>query len=148
MKVGVERHHDGGQLGGGVGMGQAAAERAPVADLRVGDVGHGGGQQGRDLRHLRAALETALAGHGADLEPAAVGADVGQLGHAVEVDQRGGLRQAEVHRRDQALAAGEELAVVGVFGEERERLVGRGGGIVLEWCRFHAGVPVRCSSRS
>ena len=96
--------------------------------------------KGRDLGDQWAAFERALAGHGADLAGRRwTRVDVGQVGHAVEVDQGGGLGQAKVHGRDQALAAGEEFAVIGVFGEQIERLLrgwwGRGIGMVLVSCR-------------
>ena len=51
-------------------MGQAAAQGATVADLRMGHFRHGCVQQRRNLRNQRVAFQPALAGHGAQAQPA------------------------------------------------------------------------------
>ena len=60
-------------------MGEAPSEGPPVADLRMGDEGHGLAQQRRALGHERIALQPPLAGHGADAQPAVLAADVVEL---------------------------------------------------------------------
>ena len=51
--------------------------------------------------------------------------DVGELGNAIEIDQHRRRGEPEVHRRNQALAAGERLGVGAVLGQQRQRLVQR-----------------------
>ena len=49
-----------------------------------------------------------MAGHGPDGEVVAVEPDVVQVGQVVDVDQQLGPGQAELHHRQQAVAAGDE----------------------------------------
>ena len=62
----VQGHGDRGQMAGGVGVGDVAAEGAAVPDLRPGDVGHGFGQQRRALGDQRVMLDGAGARHRSD----------------------------------------------------------------------------------
>ena len=54
---------------------------------------------------------------GPDPDAVGVGDDLVQLGQPVDVDQVGGGGQAHVEQRDQALAAGQDLAVVADLGQ-------------------------------
>ena len=55
---------------------------------------------------------------------AAVELDAGQARHAADVDQRRRLQQAQLHQRQQAMAAGDQLGAL-VLAQELERLVDR-----------------------
>src|SRR6266568_3767835 len=55
----------------------------------------------------------------------------------VDVDQHVGPCQPKVHRRNQALAAGQKPGVVAMFGLERKRVVQSRGGDVFERGRLH-----------
>ncbi len=92
----VEGDQGGGQLGGGVGVGDAAADGPARADLRVADLGQRRGDQGCGLGHERVALGLALAHGGADDELVALAGDLVQAGNAAQVDQQLGLGQAQV----------------------------------------------------
>src|SRR6516165_1688842 len=59
--------------------------------------------------------------HGADLQRAALELDTGQTLDAREVDQLRRTSETKLHRRQQRVAAGEELAV-GVLGEKAHGL--------------------------
>ena len=115
-------------------MGQAAADRPAVADLEVPDLGHRVGHERTALGDDARLLDGALACHAADGHPAVVDPDVGQAGHLVEVDQVGGPHEAKVQERHQTLPAGQDLRLVAVLGEQRQRLVeGRGRQVFEAW---------------
>ena len=65
--------------------------------------------------------------------------DALELGHPTDVHQRGGASQAEGQEGDEALAAGQDLGVGAVPGEEAERLLDRGGVVIAETGRLHRG---------
>jgi hypothetical protein len=68
------------------------------------------------------------------------GVGVGQAaaeGAAVQVDDVGGLREAEVQKRHQALAAGQDFGRVAVQRQQVQRLCQAGWVVVLEGGRFH-----------
>ena len=55
----------------------------------------------------------------ADGDVVAVVADVRQVAQAADVDEHARLGQAQLHQRQQAVAAGEELGLVAVLADER-----------------------------
>ena len=57
-----------------------------------------------------------LGRHGADDDVVAVGADAFELGDAGEIDEMRRRGEAQLHHRDQAVAAGERAAVVAQIG--------------------------------
>ena len=60
LELGVERERHRGQLGRGVGVGDRAADGAPVADLEVADEGDGLGEQRHGLAAPASSCSTAL----------------------------------------------------------------------------------------
>jgi len=60
-----------------------------------------------------------------------------QLGDAVDVEELRRAREAEVHHRRQALAAGEDLALLAVRGEQIEQRLDRRERVILEGGRLH-----------
>ena len=68
----------------------------------------------------------------ADGHMVSVVADVRQVGQPADVDQHRRRRQPQLHQRQQRVAAGEQLGVVAVLGEQRDRVVGRVGPDVVE----------------
>ena len=64
-------------------------------------------------------------------------ADVRQVGDAADVDEHARLGEAQLHQRQQAVAAGEELGIVAVLADEADRLVGGAGTDVVEGGRNH-----------
>ena len=57
-----------------------------------------------------------------------------------DVDQHARLGEAQLHQRQQAVAAGEELGLVAVLGRQADGLLGRAGPDVVERGGDH-GVP-------
>ena len=88
----------------------------------------------------------ALPRHRAEADLAVLLADVGERRDPVQVDERGGPRQAEVQQRHQALAAGQHLGVAAVAAQRRERLVEARGRVVLELGRFHCSEVLEVGS--
>jgi hypothetical protein len=58
--------------------------------------------------------------------------DTAQLIDAAEIDQEGRRSQPELQRRDQCMAAGEQLGVVGIVLQQADRLGKRGCANVVE----------------
>jgi hypothetical protein len=59
-------------------------------------------------------------------------AHIGEVADATDVDEHGRRREPQLHERQQRHAAREELCVLAVLGDERQRLVGRAGAHVVE----------------
>ena len=99
-----------GQVGRRVAVCQRAADRAPVPDLRVP---HLPGRV-RQQRHLAGqqlgGLQLTVPGQRSDGHVAAPVLDVGQAGDPPEVDENLGHGQAQLHERQQRVAAGKKLA--------------------------------------
>ena len=108
LDLGVEREHRRRVVRRRIGVREAAAERAAIADLRVAD----------RRRRPRPAPDTCRGAardvatswwvvRGADLDRAVLLADAGQPGDARDVDERARLAQPQLHQRHQAVAAGD-----------------------------------------
>ena len=91
--------------------------------------------------HRRRRLHRIVGGHGADDEGAALLLDAGQPGHLAKVDEVRGPGEPELHRRQQAVAAGQQLGVVLVLAQQIERFLDRAGGVVVELGWIHARGP-------
>ena len=118
-------------------MGEAAADGAAVANLRVRDVADGLGQQRPAARHGGIGLDRRLPRHGADAERSFLDRDTAKRRDAVEIDQNGGPRQAEVEQRHQALPAGERPRVRPVRGQQGDGVCHLGRALVGERRRLH-----------
>ena len=109
-----------------------------VPHLRVADLG------GR-VRDDRAVLgEQGVGGdrrvprEGADRDVRAAVADVREVGEPSEVDELRRPRDPELQRRDQRLAARQELRVATARGEELDCVLDALGDVVVERCGDHA----------
>ena len=78
-----------------------------------------------------------MAGERADRDPVAVLADVAEVVEPADVDEHARACDAELHRRDQGVPAGEQLRVL-VTAEELDRLLDRPGPLVRERRGDHA----------
>jgi hypothetical protein len=135
----VEGGDDGGPVGSDVGGGEGAAEGAAVADERVADEPGGGGQQRHGGQHGAMVFDLAVGGHRADPDGAAVDGDAAQLRNPVDVDQDARAGVAQLHGRQQRVAAGEQGGVGGVPGEQLQGFGEVGGPVVVERRGDHAG---------
>jgi hypothetical protein len=92
-------------------------------------------------RHARldqlGSLDGVLTGEGADDHAAVVRANVREIGDAIDVDQRLGMREPEIEQRDEALAARQDLGAIPVIREQAERFVDGTRSEVLESRRLH-----------
>ena len=106
-------------------MAEIAADGATITDLRVRDVRQRFTKHGKIPGQAGVVLERAIAGQRADAGAATGSADPGQFADLIDVDQDGRPGQAKIHGRYQALATGEKLRLVAVFGLQQERLLQR-----------------------
>src|SRR5438067_4116039 len=136
----IASDRDTGQLGRRIGVREAAADRAAIADLVVRDVLHRCHQQ--RLRGLEALVVLDVAPAHARAEPHAICADrdAGELVQLAEIHEQRWRAEAKGERRDQALAARERLGS-GVGGEEAQRLGKRCRCCIVEARQLH------CSGR-
>jgi hypothetical protein len=63
--------------------------------------------------------------------------DTRQLAETIDVDQYGRPRQTKIHRRDQALPAGQKAGFIAMFGLQGKRVVERRSCDIFEWSRLH-----------
>ena len=142
----AEREHHRRQVRRGVAVGQRTGERAAVANLRVADF-TGRSREERDvLGEDLAVLDVVVAGEPTDRDVVAGVVDVREVAEAAHVDEhrRGG--EAELHERQQRVPAGEDLGVVAVLGEQRDRFVDGVGACVGELGRDHERLPALMAS--
>ena len=132
--AGQHEHHR--HLGGGIGMAEAADDGAAVADRDVRDMRHRLADERVGLVRGVAQLELAMPGHRLDDDLAVLDRDAGEAGDVLDVDEAGRAGETEVHRRDEALPAGEHHRS-GIGGEKRDRLADRLRRTVFEERRLH-----------
>ncbi len=137
----AERQRRRPEVARGVGVGERASERAAVAHLLVGELGGGLGDQPGVLAHQVAGPHVVVGRHRADHEGVAVVPDAAQAVDPAEVDHHLGRVQAHPEHRQQALPTGQDLRLVTVLGECRERVLDRGRRHVVELCGDHAPAP-------
>ena len=124
-------------------MRQIAANRGEVAHDRVGDDGAGLVCAGVAPPHHVGAFQRALAHHRADDQRAITLFEGVQPGDLAQINDIGRGGQAKLHQRDQALAASEDLRIVGMRLERLPDLRQAGGGKVGELVRYHERPPWR-----
>ena len=133
----VEGYRHRGQVARRVGVGKAAADGAHVAHLRIGHRGRRLGQHGRPRRHQVRRLKLGVGGHRAYGKAAVLFANVGHVAYSAQVDDNLRLGQAQLHQRNEAVAAGQQLGVLTVLFQQFDRLGDRRGGEVLEGAGNH-----------
>ena len=130
--VGPDRRADRGQVLGCVGLAQRAADRAAVADDGVGDHGFRVPEDREAAREEVGLQQVDVAGQRPDRDLAVLLADVRELGQVVDVDQVLGVREPELHHRQQAVPARDD-ACLGTEPLERcDRAVDTRRALVLE----------------
>ena len=137
VEGGVQADGDGGELGGGVGVGQAAADGAAGAEFAVADPGQSHAQQGHRGGE-RVQLGLALADGRADVQGVIGAGQLVQAFDGVDVDQNGGAAQAHGQDRHQGLPAGQDLALLIGVSQGDHGGLDRGRAQVIERGRLHA----------
>ncbi len=120
--LGVAGDRDAGHLGRRIGMGDAAADRAAVADLVMRDVLDGGDQQRMRVRSRASSRMSRQRTMRAEPHAGVGDLDRAEAGQLAQVDQQRGRRHAERQHRHQRLAAGDHLGVAVVRRQQRDRL--------------------------
>ena len=104
-------------------MGEAAADGAAVPHLHVADVGRGFRQQRAFFPQQRRAGDLLMRRHGADGEMTTFVADDVQRLNAPDVDHHFGPGEAQLHGRNQAVPARQQLRRVAVLHQHRDRFI-------------------------
>ncbi len=102
-----ERHS--GQVARRIGVGQSASQGALGAHHRVAHFMGGLGEHGRLLVDLVRKLDVAIGGHRADGQISVFSPNVRQAWDAADVHEQLGLGEAQLHQRQQAVAAGQHF---------------------------------------
>ena len=121
--------------GGGVGVGDVAPDRAPVAHRRVRDPPGALDERGQRRRQLGVVLQRGDAPQRPDPHDVGVDGDVVELGHPGDVDEDLGAGRARAELGDQRLATGQHPGPPP--GERGDRLVDGGGALVAERRGLH-----------
>ena len=125
-----------GQVLGGVGLAERAADRAAVAHDGVGDHALGVGEDGEPGGQQLGLEQVPVARHRADPHLAAALLDVAELvRQRIDVDHVAGRREAELHHRQQAVTAGEQARVGTELPEQQQRMLDGRRAFVAERCR-------------
>jgi len=120
------------QVGRGVGVGQRAADRAAVPDLRISHQRGGVGQQRRLGPHQLRGSQAGVRRRRADHQLVTIDPDAGQVGQPADVDEHRGSGQPQLHHRQQRVAAGQQLRVVAEALEQFQGVRRRVGGDIVE----------------
>jgi hypothetical protein len=118
-------------------MGARAADRSPVPDLRIADPTRDVGQQRVAAGDDRVLVDLAVRRPGTDAQ-AVVGLD--DLVHPIDVaqvDEQSRLGEPELHERQQAVAARQDLRLPLALGEDPQDALEAGWADVVEGCRDH-----------
>ena len=115
-----------------------AADRAEVADDRIGDLRRRLAQDRIAVAQELRALARLVPHERADPECASVLGERVEAGDPVDVDEHLRRGEAQLQERDEALPARQHLRLVAALGEDCERLVERFCCHVVERCRVHA----------
>ena len=133
VDFGVDRQHDGRVVGRWIRMGQAAAQRAAIADLRIanftGRVGHARALLAEQRRRGDRVVDRG----GADLDLSLVFSDVRERLDPGDIDERLWFTQAKLHQRHKAVPAGDKLGGAIRCRQPLDRIVERGRTRVVEW---------------
>ena len=123
---------DRGQVLRRVGLAQRAADRAAIAHDRVGDHVLGVAKQRKVPREQVRLQQVHVPRERPDPDLVALLADVRELGQVVDVDQVLGVRETELHHREQAVPARDDACVRAEPLQRRDRTLDARGALVLE----------------
>ena len=129
-------------------MRDGAAKGAAGADRMVRDVAHHRRQQPAQRPVHDRTMERRMPHAGADAKLAVLDRQALERGDAVDVDEMRRPRQAECHDRHQALAAGQDAAVLRRhLGQQRDGFVDRLRCVIAERGGLHFVIQIVCVAR-
>jgi hypothetical protein len=122
---------------GRIAVRQVAADGGEVAYYRIGDDLRGVVEQGIARPDQLGLFQLRFARERADPEKPMSLTDARQTRDSVDVHDVRGVREPELHQRDEALASREDLGVLAEPDQERRRLADRGRCVIVERGRNH-----------
>ena len=144
---GAGRERDRRPVAGGIVVAQAADDRAHLPHHRIGDHARCVMDEAPPpLADPRRPLDIAVPRDRADCEHLISHTQLAQIGQRVDVDQDGRAREAESHRRNEALPARQHAGLGPMLLQVCERLVCGVGPKIVEGCRNHVAnlLPRQC----
>ena len=118
-------------------MGDRAADRAPVADLLVGDQARRVGDDGRAFAAASSAWRVP-----APIRSSPSSAPMPRSSsRPLMSTSKLGAAEAQLHQREQRVTAREQLRVLAALGERADRVVDRVGAVVVELGGDHEAPP-------
>ena len=121
-----------------IGMRQAPAERAAIADRRVGHQTRDLAEQAPERAAAHHAFNSRVPYRRADMQRCVLHQKAVEFANAIEVDEMARPSQAERHHRNEALPAGDHAAAPsGKLSEHRYSVIHRARRVIVEWRRLH-----------
>ena len=141
---GIERLHHGRQIVAGIAIGDIAADRPYVANLRIGDLECGLAEDRAFFGKKPRADHLRLGRHRADDEHTCLLPDTLELGDILEIDKVLGCCESQLHHRNEAVASGDHPRFLAKLAEQGHRFADLGRTMVVEarHDRALAGVEV------
>ena len=128
-------------------MGEAAAERAAIADREVGDVADHVAEEFAERSVADRLVERGMPHAGADAKLAIGNFEAFERRDAIDIDKMARLGEPECHGRNQALAAGQHPAILRRhLGEQRDGFVDCFRRVIAERRRLHRADFIRLVS--
>jgi len=103
-----------------------------VTNLRIADLPGRGGKHGHTIPQQLAGLDISMTSESSDRNMITVVSNERELTPAPDIDEHRRCGQAQLHQRQERMAAGEDLGLIAVFGQHSEGVLHGVGAHVLE----------------
>src|SRR5215475_5120610 len=118
-------------------MSDAASVGSFVSDLHVADQARRIGESGEMLSDDIGSFDLVMRRQRSDADSSVFLFYIRELGYAADIDQEFGSGKPQLHHRDQAVPARQNLRAAGMFLQEAEGFAQRGRDDVFEWLGNH-----------
>ena len=122
MDLGFLGEKNYGPVSAGIGFRQGTADGTSIADLHVRNT-CGAVMKNRNPSSRDGIFDLSVSSERPKMQRPALFLDIGGVRHEVQVDQVTGIREAQLHQRNQALTTGEQLGIVSQLGEHGRRFL-------------------------